>query len=132
MKKNLNITAVFLATVFLLSSLGFSVSKMVCLKSGKTKVSLANIHDCCKKTKSPLAVVKANCCDINTTSFNLGDIQTLEKGSLQFLQHHTFYQHQFLYISRFSGVSVSKLFFADLPPPLHGKDLLSFISSYLI
>lgn len=147
MKVVQKIIAVFLASVFLFSSLGFIVSSMVCLKSGKGKVSFAMIEDCCSKTKSSVAktaccdeendldlpkgfavIKQGECCDINNYTFNLNDFQNSQKLSLE----QPIVLNSFFYISeKVTSTSVeNKLAFqySDLPPPLYGRTLLNFIS----
>lgn len=148
MKAIQKITSVFLATVFLFSSLGFTISSMVCLKSGKGKVSLSVIEDCCAKTstvsvakkdccaheeeldlpKGMAVIKKGECCDINNYTFNLNDFQNSQKQSTEqpAISQSIFYSSE--HIS--STVSENKLAFqySNLPPPLYGRTLLNFIS----
>ncbi len=126
------ITALFLATVFVLSSLGFTINKMVCLKSGKTKISLTHVKDCCPEKKSTTPVVKAQCCDIQNSSFKLTDFSVAQKHELPCSQELiSFSEYSFATVP--SAVqTISVLSFADLPPPLSGKSLLHFISILLI
>ena len=152
MKAIQKITSVFLATVFLFSSLGFTVSSMVCIKSGKGKVSLSMIEDCCVKTQvvsvaktdcceheeelaipEDLAVIKkGECCDINNFSLKLKDFQTSEKQSIEqpAISQTLFYSSELIS----STVSENELAFqySDLPPPLYGRTLLNFISTLTI
>ena len=148
MKAVQKITSVFLATVFLFSSLGFTISSMVCLKSGKGKVSLSVIEDCCVKTQTAsvakkdccvheeeldvpqgLAVIKkGECCDINNYTFSLKDFQNSQKQSIEqpTISQSIFYTSELIA----STVSENKLAFqySNLPPPLYGRTLLNFIS----
>lgn len=148
MKSIQKITSVFLASVFLFSSLGFTISSMVCIESGKGEVSLAVIEDCCVKNQTTsvakidccdhdeeldlpkgFAVIKkGECCDINNYSFKLNDFQNTQKLSLE----QPIVLNSFFYISeKITSTSVeNKLAFqySDLPPPLYGRTLLNFIS----
>lgn len=152
MKLFQKITSVFLATVFLFSSLGFTISSMVCLKSGKGKISLSAIEDCCAKSKTSLVakkgccahekmldlpkgmavIKKGECCDISNYTFNLNDFQSSQKQSLEqpAISQSLFYSSQLI----LSIVSENKLAFqySDLPPPLYGRTLLNFISTLTI
>ena len=89
MKATQKITSVFLAAVFLFSSLGFTISSMVCLKSGRQKISLAKLEDCCEHEEEltlpeDIAVIKkGECCDINNYTFNLNDFQSSQKYSFE-------------------------------------------------
>lgn len=152
MKPVQKITSVFLAAVFLFSSLGFTISSMVCLKSGKGKISLSAIEDCCVKKqtvsvakkdccaheeelnipKGFAVIKKGECCDINNYTFNLNDFQSSQKESLEQLaiSQSLFYSSEIVS----SAVSENKLAFqySDLPPPLYGRTLLNFISTLTI
>lgn len=152
MKITNKIASVFLAAVFLYSSLGFTISSMVCVKSGKGKVSLALIEDCCSKAefvseaKAPccedeqeavhpdnMTVIKeGECCDINSYSFHLDDFQNAQKTSVDQV---ALFDSIFNSSPTFSSDAAEhKLSFqyADLPPPLYGRTLLNFISSLII
>ena len=148
MKTAQRITSVFLAAVFLFSSLGFTISSMVCLKSGKEKISLAKMEDCCVKIAEPVApekdacceekesslpekiisIEKGNCCDINSYTFNLNDFQNSQKVSLeQPIAISSFFFIPDLFTSeRIENKLVYNS--TDLPPPLYGRTLLNFIS----
>ncbi len=147
MKVLQKITSVFLATVFLFSSLGFTISSMVCLKSGKQKISLAKLEDCCAKkvetsatekrailplSEGVMSFEKGNCCDINSYTFNLTDFQNSQKLSLE---KGTVLQSFFISSKTIVTNQVeNKLAFqySDLPPPLYGRTLLNFISTLTI
>ncbi|CAN5451537.1 hypothetical protein BH10BAC1_BH10BAC1_14110 [soil metagenome] len=142
------ITSFFLAIVFLLSGFGFTIGKMVCLKSGKTKVSLAIVEDCCKKAKRQsiaccdeeeqiqegiTVIKKGDCCDISNTHLQLKDFNPSEKKIVPEANCLSLAYTQITYADNTSLNSTSsKLFFADLPPPLHGRSLLNFISTLTI
>lgn len=146
------ITSVFLAAVFLFSSLGFTISSMVCLKSGKGKVSLAKMEDCCPKKVETVVVEKdaccedevlsspedimsfekGNCCEINSYTFNLTDFQNSQKLSLE---KGAIPQSFFITSKTTNTIQVeNKLAFqySNLPPPLYGRTLLNFISTLTI
>ncbi len=133
MKVIQKITSVFLALVFLLSSLGFTVNKMTCFKSGRVKVSLVAQKDCCPERESSIPLIKSKCCDLSNTYFNLSDVQHSQKLSLekQFSAKAPFLNSQvYSKSSIFSKSSVIP--FADLPPPLYGRTLLNFVSVLII
>ncbi len=143
MKLFQKIASVFLAVVFLLSSLGFTVGKMVCLKSGKTKISLSSVEDCCAKAKKQNAnccdeeqetttldfiIKKSDCCDISNTSLQLNDFNPSHKKELAAVEHTLFISESSFYFNTSAIENKSITSFADLPPPLHGRTLLNFIS----
>lgn len=133
MKTLQKITSVFLAVIFLVSSLGFTANKMVCLKSGKTKLSLVNVKDCCPEKETADPTVQSHCCEITNTFFNIGDIQNVQKFQINknwdiqsfcMIPDHPFNNLCITNQPRFSS--------ADLPPPFYGRKLLSFISILII
>lgn len=132
MKAIKKITALSLAMVFLLSSLGFTINKMVCFKSGKTKISLTQLKDCCPKKESANPVVKAQCCDINNTSFHFNDFNSSSKKNIPTAGDCVLSINKYSFkLINYHNLS-TELFFADLPPPLYGRQLLSFISILVI
>ncbi len=129
MKTIKKIVAVFLALIFLTSSLGFTVNKMVCAKSGETKFSLSAIKNCCANKKSTYPVLKKQCCKITNTYFHLSNFQNNQKVRID----HSFAIQKISVRTLFSIKLLSALnseysIFANNPPHLHGRQLLSFIS----
>jgi hypothetical protein len=128
------ITAVFLASVFLFSSMGFTISSMVCLESGKGKVSLSVLKDCCEKGKKQLPasgtfLSKGHCCKISNLFIKLNEFSSSKKFSVE----QAAAQDLFFIPAgtAFNIASAQKLSyrFTDLPPPYHGRTLLNFIST---
>jgi hypothetical protein len=139
------ITAVFLASVFLLSSMSFTISSMVCLKSGKGKVSLSLIEDCCKKkneekccdeindrSSDKTYIGKGDCCAISNLSIQLHDFNPSKKIAVEqpVLENILFFSP--VPFSSFSSSQKLPYQLADLPPPYHGRALLNFISTFRI
>ncbi len=137
------ITSLFLAVVFLLSGFGFTIGKMVCLKSGKTKVSLSIAEDCCKKIKKQnvaccddeaqiqeeiTIIKKGECCDISNTHLQLKDFNPSQKNGVPEANCFSLPFSEITLVNTSLNSTHSKLFFADLPPHLHGRSLLNFIS----
>lgn len=139
------ITSLFLAVIFLLSSLGLTISSMICSKSGKEKVALVIIEDCCAKKKditqvktdccdneessltlTGTSVKKADCCDISNITVSLNDFQNAQKIAVEQMAviQSLFYNY--------SEVNAKKLITSNtsnLPPSLSsGRQLLSLIS----
>lgn len=141
------IIAVFLSITFLFSSLGITISSMVCLKSGKGKISLALIEDCCTKKKTdtvandccddeeqslPIAassIKKADCCDISNITVRLNDFQNTQKIAFEQIAvvQSLFYNYPAIKTEN-QVVNTS----SDLSPPLSGRELLSHISILII
>lgn len=128
MKLFQKIASVFLAIVFLLSSLGFTLNKMVCLKSGKTKISLVNVKDCCPEKKSTTPIIKSKCCDLQNSSFKLKDFSVVQKNEIAAHEQISFTSTTLFYFNSIATEKKSGLAFTDLPPPLYGRTLLNFIS----
>ncbi len=133
MKTFQKITSLFLVVILLVSSLGFTANKMICLKSGKTKFSLVNIKDCCPENQSSVPVIKSHCCNITNTFFDLNDFRSVQKSEVsQPLAVQSFYTYSPT-DPRFYSISTEGIFScSDLPPPRSGKVYLSFISTYII
>lgn len=144
------ITSLSLAAVFLLSSLGFTINKMICLKSGKEKISFTAIEDCCatkiNATKDSCCedeqneiqytheafITKSECCDIVNSNFDLSDFQTQQNNYLP-----TIISFDLFYNPIFHNTTTSQLSSIDVIPdisfsPLYGRDLLSHVSILII
>jgi hypothetical protein len=125
------IACIFLAFSFLVSSLGFTASKMVCRKSGTLKRSLTPLSDCCKKdiTKHRF---QHSCCDITNIYSGLSDFSASSKAAAG---DCSFFVLPFSTGEKLADVKVQPktlLFFPDLPPPYYGRNLLAHISSLRI
>lgn len=132
MKAIKKITSVFLLVAFLLSSLGFTINKMVCLKSGKTKISLTHVKNCCPEKRSSVPTIKSNCCDLTNSSFSLDDFNSVQKNNVSAAVSGALPIWQNRFISDLHLDNTSSIAAIDLPPPLHGRKLLSFISILII
>lgn len=126
------ITSFFLAILFLVSSLGFTINRMVCLKSGKVKVSLVHEKECCPSKRSELPVIKSKCCDIMNSYFNLGDFhESLKQNIDKPLVAEIPFNFSTFSVIPFTSSQERTVSFADLPPP-SGRQLLSLISVLII
>jgi hypothetical protein len=132
MKLFQKITSLFLAVVFVLSSLGFTINKMVCLKTGKAKVALTHVKDCCPDKKSTIPVVKAQCCDIQNSSFKLTDFNPSQKHELPVSFELVSFLTNSITVADYTNNKLAVFLYADLPPPIHGRTLLNFISTLII
>lgn len=148
MKVVQKISALFLAVLILLFSFGFTINKMICLKSGITEVSLGNIKDCCEaEDPTPSTDVKDNCCDLNSTAYSLKEVHCCDLSSTAFYlsdyspsEQHSIpgaidYMLPVSFLTTANKAVENKklvLVYSDLPPPLYGKNLLSFISVFNI
>jgi hypothetical protein len=121
-----------LAVVVLVSGMSFTVKKMVCLSSGNVEVGLYTLEDCCSDEQDASfedVRIDSRCCDFSSQVFTL-DKEAMLKGSslkkadidlVQFPRTNAFrLSAQVRQPPRFT--------FANLPPPLSGRQLLSFIN----
>ncbi|MFY9308917.1 MAG: hypothetical protein WAQ28_07700 [Bacteroidia bacterium] len=150
MKVTQKISALFLSVIVLVFSLGITINRMVCLKSGIAQVSLGNIKDCCEKSNNrqpsenndyccskgskAFHLNETHCCNLSSTFFHLNDYSPSEKHTLPGAIDFTLPVCSSTNTSVIEHTEKGKLIFcsADLPPPLHGKQLLSFISVFII
>ncbi len=132
MKLLQKITSVFLAFVFTLSSLGFTIGKMECLKSGKTKISFTQAKECCPEKKTTTPVLKSKCCNIFNSSLKLKDhsiaIKNIVPQADQILLVYTPSLNYSIYNSSESFLS----FYTTSPPPIIDRDIFSLFSVFRI
>ena len=126
------ITSFFLIAVVLLSSLSLSANKMVCLKSGKTKLSLVHMKNCCTGKNDQASTIKSNCCDIQNTFFDLDDFSVSETININSFAWGTdiILHHLFELNDKFD--SKTSLLYSDSSPPTYGRGLLTSISILII
>lgn len=132
MKLFQKITALFLCLFMLAFSLGFTINKMVCLKSGKTKVSLAKIKDCCPAKHNSQTTIETDCCDFSSFSFQLNEYNSSQQQSVVLAIDYILPFNTNTY--RCSNFIINKepLLYSDLPPPIVGKKRLAFLSTFII
>lgn len=127
-----------LAAVVLLSGTGFTVKKMICLSSGAVEVGLYSLDGCCAAeeqaeddcTEQAAAEISdPGCCEFSSKSFFLAQDIVLKQNSVESIDFIAL-EPQSLYNFRLpvAAVKTEVLSYADLPPPLAGRDLLHFIS----
>ena len=149
MKVIQKITSLSLAIVFLLSSLGFTISKMSCIKTGKSKLSLVALEDCCikKEKKSEInccddevaeanpnltAISKSDCCDINNTTFDLSDFHSSSKEKLPQASDFEFILFQTNASTCNFSSDLPYKYFLESPFSLSSRELLSKFSILII
>lgn len=128
MKTVKKITSLCLVIVLLLSGLGFTINKMVCLKSGKTKISFTHVTDCCNKKQSSQSRIKSNCCDLKNTTFDLDDFSSSKNVNTPIADNFVLAIWQNNIVATTPCKNTSVLSYNDLPPPLYGRQLLAIIS----
>jgi hypothetical protein len=125
--------SILLAVTILVTGTAFTVKKMVCLVSGKVNIGLYDVKGCCGKederSKSDEQEISSKCCTYSSESFHLehrGLVKEflLKKADLISGDPVPVYS---LYIPKvFFSRTVHS--FADLPPPLSGRERLNLIS----
>ena len=122
--------SLFLGLFLLMLSMGLTLNKMVCLSSGKVKVSLLDIKQCGPEENENAchSALKSKCCDI-TSSFLHIDIPSVVFYSFIKITGVDVLFTGYIFNIFKIGVSLSltSFLFSDLPPPLKGKDFLNFI-----
>lgn len=128
------ITSLFLIIVLLLTQSGYSINRMTCLKSGKTKISFTPAKNCCADKNSDKTSIKSNCCDILNTGIQLDDFSTAFKITAPSSDIIAVLYYNVNSAELNNSISSEKYLFADLPPPWtkQGRTLLAFISTLRI
>jgi len=135
------ISILFLTAVFLASGMGITIGSMICLESGKGKVSFSLMEDCCGKkaenccdedpaapSNSLYSFEKGECCAISNLSIKLTEFSSAKK--VQFEQpvlDVPFFVAQRI-PSDLAAAQRPSTVFNDLPSPYHGRTLLNHIS----
>ena len=128
-----NIFYVFLAVFLLLSSVGISVNKMVCLSKGKASFSILEKKSCCPadENKSNSDALSARCCDfvsgyIQIDLLSIAKPFKIKAAQLEIL---TIQLNHLVYC--FYNFSINPVS-AEIPPLLHGISLLKVIHVFRI
>lgn len=132
MKSLQKTAALSLLILFLVSSLGVTINKMVCLKSGNVKVSLTQVNDCCSEKNTSAYTIEAQCCVVHNTSFHLNDFNPSQYNKIPVISDCVLHYYHRKSEAVVCTKETTKLFFVDLPPPPHGKQLLALISTLII
>jgi hypothetical protein len=132
MKLFQKITAFFLCLFILAFSLGFTINKMVCLKSGKVKIALTPIKECCSKKSSSKTTLKTHCCDLSSLSFQLNEYSPTQQQSVVLAIDYILPFNTNTYSCSNFIINKEPLLYSDLPPPIVGKKRLAFLSTFII
>lgn len=132
MKLLKKITAFFLCLFILAFSLGFTINKMVCLKSGKVKIALTPIKECCSKKSSSKTTLKTHCCDLSSLSFQLNEYNPTQQQSIALSIDFVLPFNINTYTYSHHIVNKQPLLYSDLPPPIVGKKRLALFSTFII
>lgn len=132
MKLFQKITALFLCLFILAFSLGFTINKMVCLKSGKVKIALTPIKQCCSKKSSSKTTLKTHCCDLSSLSFQLNEYNPTQQQSIALAIDLLLPFNINTYSYSYLIVKKQPLLYSDLPPPIIGKKRLALLSTFII
>ena len=132
MKLFQKITAVFLCLFILAFSLGLTINKMVCLKSGKVKIALTPIKDCCSKKSSAKTSLKTHCCDFSSLSLKLNEYNPSQENHVLVTANYIAIANIVRYNYTTFIINKQPLLYSDLPPPLLGKKRLTLLSTFII
>ena len=122
--------SLLLGLFLLMFSMGLTLNKMVCLSSGKVKVSLLDIKHCGpEESKSPChSALKNKCCDITSSFLHIAIPSVVFYSFVKITDIDVLFTGYILNIFKIStSLSLTSFIFSDLPPPLIGKDFLNFI-----
>ncbi|MCO6501067.1 MAG: hypothetical protein J5I47_11935 [Vicingus serpentipes] len=112
--------------VLLLSTLQVSVSKMTCLKSGRTTYAISEFENCDNKNSCSFNEI---CCEFQKIIFDYEYDAPIHTSSLTFL-FLPFTHETILFLRSLIPFSIDDVFFyTNLPPP-SGYDLLKYIETY--
>lgn len=106
---------------------GFTIGKMLCLESGKTKYSFSEPGDCCND-KGDAQVIKNKCCDLKSSTYKLSAYNSFNNEiSLDAIpaEAHTLVPAQPLVFSEIGFTQPAKA------PPLSGREI-KILTSILI
>ena len=127
-------TSVFhflLAVIILVSGMSFTVKKMVCLSSGNVQVGLYSLDGCCGDEEEGSCEdpkLDSKCCDYSSEVFDLDKEIVFKSSSFKQADLTLLQFAPVPYPGLRSQVQQAPHFtYADLPPPLSGRKLLSFI-----
>lgn len=110
------------AALFLLATSGMSVSRMTCLHSGHSVLSIGAVADCCPdRDKGDQATVSATCCAFSIAK---SDVQDYLPNTLSIaLAVPVLPEHAWL-ITPVALAVTPTAWLSSRPPPLSGQDRL--------
>jgi hypothetical protein len=129
MSKLRTFISIFISIAFLLSSLGFTANKMVCLKSGKTKLSAVPLESCCASEEQEM--LKQSCCEINNSYFSLENFQCSSQLKVK-VQSIELLWAPVMKTLLPETCSFQQAAYYNLPPLLHSSGYLEYISVHRI
>ena len=111
-------------------SVGFSLHKMICLHSGKQKVSFSAV-DCCSANNTQKETFRNKCCEFEVFSLSLNDFAPLKEFVIK--------DHVSFSIDGFKRTRTDlraydvhfQLFDQNLPPPILHKNIQVQFQSFL-
>lgn len=126
--------SIVIGIMILLAGSGFSLAKMVCLKSGYTQISLNEPDDCCKHEHEHAPVtIEEKCCDISNISIEVfqylnSATQTVQKS----FASAVFFSPNGLSVQSTSTVSTNQCSGPALPPDIDEPPIRILTKSFLI
>jgi hypothetical protein len=114
----------------LISAVGFSLNKMVCLYSGKTKVAVFEKVNCNPDEEIPASGYNAGCCDFLSEYVQVDFLSY--KNPIKAPQPALLLFNQLFFNFRFATEKISIITSIEAPPLPFGINLLKIIAIFRI
>lgn len=117
-----------MALLLLLATSGVTVSRMSCLISGHSELSLGIVEDCCPEQEHEGTSVEATCCDLDQAGTERVELLPSSEQALIALP-----ATEVVSLVRAFGPECSAPRWLDSrPPPMRGDERLALVSRFLI
>ena len=125
-----SIAAVFLAGLLLVAGSGYSLHRMVCLHSGKTKTSLFGFN-CCKdkKGETEKTTLAAKCCHQDSMNLSVDEFSFHKEESFDQIDFSPLFHWEVAVVTFSTEKRI--LNFADSSPPFVLKDRYIRLQTFL-
>lgn len=117
-----------MALLLLLATSGITVSRMSCLISGHSELSLGIADDCCEEEEHAGATIEATCCDLDQAGTDRVDVLPASQTELLALPCTEFVS----VLSACGSERVILHWLDSRPPPMRGVERLAWVGSFLI
>lgn len=125
---------ILLAVIVLVSGTSFTVKKMVCLSSGNVETGLYTLDGCCAEEDAGSEVeLWEPCCVYSSETFYLDQNAPLKELSIK-TTDLIYLPAQLFHIPALAAAEHHRAYipYADLPPPLSGRERLIYNSIFII
>jgi hypothetical protein len=117
-----------MAVLLMLATSGLTVSRMSCLISGHSELSLGIVDDCCPEEEHESASVEASCCDLEKAGAQRFDLLSSTELVLIALTAVEIVSSP----SLCHAERISPRWLDSRPPPLSGPERLTLVRRFLI